>query len=85
MRIGKKRAGPDFSTCSFLVKQKKDRDYPVLFLCAGEDLNLHGSRHMALNHACLPVPAPAQAGQYYNRLRYAVKQQNRQFWMEKGL
>ena len=30
-------------------------------MCAGEDLNLHALRHMALNHACLPVPAPAQA------------------------
>jgi len=28
--------------------------------CAGWELNPHASRHMALNHACLPVPAPAQ-------------------------
>ena len=31
-----------------------------VLLCAGEDLNLHDLRHMALNHACLPIPAPAQ-------------------------
>jgi len=43
-----------------------------VLLCAGEDLNLHVLRHMALNHACLPVPAPAR-GQYYNRLHAIVK------------
>ncbi len=34
----------------------------ISVLCAGEDLNLHALRHMALNHACLPIPAPARAG-----------------------
>jgi len=29
--------------------------------CAGGELNPHALRHMALNHACLPVPAPAPA------------------------
>jgi hypothetical protein len=28
--------------------------------CAGWELNPHALRHMALNHACLPIPAPAQ-------------------------
>ena len=27
--------------------------------CAGRDLNPHSLRHMTLNHACLPIPAPA--------------------------
>jgi hypothetical protein len=26
--------------------------------CRGEDLNLHGSPHMNLNHACLPISPP---------------------------
>jgi hypothetical protein len=30
-----------------------------LWECAGGDLNPHALRHMALNHACLPIPAPA--------------------------
>ena len=44
--------------------------------CAGEDLNLHVLRHMALNHACLPIPAPAleQSTAYYNRVHIVVKQ-----------
>ncbi len=29
-------------------------------LCAGRELNPHAFRHMALNHACLPIPAPAR-------------------------
>jgi len=29
---------------------------------------------MALNHACLPIPAPAQLLGYYNRLFSNVKQ-----------
>ena len=32
---------------------------------------------MALNHACLPIPAPAQSLRYYNRLSISVKQFNR--------
>ena len=28
--------------------------------CAGRELNPHALRHMALNHACLPIPAPAR-------------------------
>ena len=28
--------------------------------CAGWELNPHALRHMALNHACLPIPAPAR-------------------------
>ena len=43
-------------------------------LCAGWELNPHALRHMALNHACLPIPAPAQLLRYYNRQRYVVKQ-----------
>jgi hypothetical protein len=31
----------------------------VYFWCAEGDLNPHALRHMALNHACLPIPAPA--------------------------
>ncbi len=30
-----------------------------LLWCAGWELNPHALRHMALNHACLPIPAPA--------------------------
>ena len=44
------------------------------FKCAGRDLNPHAFRHMALNHACLPIPAPAQQQKYYNRLCVDVKQ-----------
>ena len=44
-----------------------------ILVCAGEDLNLHALRHMALNHACLPVPAPAPEQKYYNRLCLIVK------------
>jgi hypothetical protein len=43
------------------------------FVCAGGDLNPHGLRHMALNHACLPIPAPAREQWYYNRLYCDVK------------
>jgi len=37
-------------------------------------LNPHALRHMALNHACLPIPAPAQLLEYYNRQLSDVKQ-----------
>ncbi len=46
------------------------------FLCAGWELNPHAFRHMALNHACLPVPAPAPEQRYYNRLHIIVKRKN---------
>jgi len=36
-------------------------------------LNPHALRHMALNHACLPIPAPAQKQWYYNLLYGYVK------------
>ena len=41
--------------------------------CAGWELNPHALRHMALNHACLPIPAPAQKQGYYNRPPADVK------------
>ncbi len=44
------------------------------FICAGGDLNPHALRHMALNHACLPIPAPAQKQWYYNLLYVIVKE-----------
>jgi len=53
------------------VKQKEPLE-SGLFMCAGEDLNLHVLRHMALNHACLPVPAPAQKQDYYNQHWFVV-------------
>ena len=40
--------------------RKKIGDFHCL--CAGEDLNLHVLRHTHLKRACLPIPAPAQAG-----------------------
>ena len=43
------------------------------FQCAGGELNPHALRHMALNHACLPIPAPAQLRRYYNPLWLLVK------------
>ncbi len=42
-------------------------------MCAGGELNPHAFRHMALNHACLPIPAPAQLHGYYNRQLVCVK------------
>jgi hypothetical protein len=47
--------------------------------CAGWELNPHASRHMALNHACLPIPAPAQEWMYYNPVCRVVKQINQFF------
>jgi hypothetical protein len=41
--------------------------------CAGGELNPHALRHMALNHACLPIPAPALNFRYYNHLQLNVK------------
>jgi len=38
------------------------------------DLNPHALRHMALNHDCLPFPAPAQRLSNYNRQKKKVKQ-----------
>jgi hypothetical protein len=38
----------------------KSRYKSGLCVCAGGELNPHALRHMALNHACLPIPAPAQ-------------------------
>ena len=42
-------------------------------VCAGGELNPHALRHMALNHACLPIPAPAPGLSYYNRQYINVK------------
>ena len=37
---------------------KKERPFGLSFLiwCGRQDLNLHASRHMSLNHTCLPIP-----------------------------
>lgn len=56
-----------------VTNQKTKKPLKSGFGCAGEDLNLHGSRHMALNHACLPIPAPAREQEYYNRTCRNVK------------
>jgi len=56
---------------------KKETNRLTAVQCAGWELNPHALRHMALNHACLPIPAPAQGQGYYNRPRADVKRSNR--------
>ena len=51
------------------IKYSNSLSQPIL--CAEGDLNPHALRHMALNHACLPIPAPALKQWYYN-LPYVV-------------
>jgi hypothetical protein len=42
------------------IRLKRKAAVKAAFVCAGGELNPHALRHMALNHACLPIPAPAQ-------------------------
>ena len=44
----------------WLFSLNKKEHIFALFVCAERELNPHALRHVALNHACLPIPAPAQ-------------------------
>ena len=52
---------------TYLILNKENAGFLAFTQCAGGELNPHVLRHMALNHACLPIPAPAQLISYYNR------------------
>jgi hypothetical protein len=54
-----KRMKPGYRYAAKKTKNPRTGIFHFCHLCAGEDLNLHALRHMALNHACLPIPAPA--------------------------
>ena len=55
------------------LNQKTSIKSMLVFLCAGRESNPHALRHVALNHACLPVPAPAQKQNNYNLVESYVK------------
>ena len=61
--------GPDLPV-NLKTKQAQD---VLVDVCAGRESNPHAFRHVALNHACLPVPAPALEHRNYNLVDSVVK------------
>ncbi len=62
------------------LNKKRDRIKQVSLQCGEQDLNLHVSQHMDLNHACLPVPTSPQVdnnisipNKFVNRLAYIFR------------